>query len=369
MKPNDPRPMFEEICQQTEIIRELISNRKAITQDFVSLMKQKDICKIYLTGAGSPLSAAEVMRIAAIKLLNVDATAYPPSLFTSHIGFDTRHLSPDQMLLICPAESGHSKGQVDAARAAHQLNIPVACTTLNPTGVLARECDVVLAKPGEHEKAYVTTKGQTIALLLVLMCLIDAALALNQITEKEYSKYLSALNALPDNIEQTINNALSWFYQHEEMVMSADTYRFIGYGANFGTVNECALKIAESVRKPSFCYELEETLHGPMISMSEKDLLFLLATEPGYERDRTIKLAQILSKITSNVVVIQSSNKKTFNNNDLLIQTGDIEFIDAIEYMIPAQVIAFKVSDNLGIDTTIDPYDDLHKAMETKYSD
>ena len=201
------------------------------------------------------------------------------------------------------------------------------------------------------------------------MCLIDAAFALNQITEKEYSKYLSALNALPDNIEQTINNALSWFYQHEEMVMSADTYRFIGYGANFGTVNECALKIAESVRKPSFCYELEETLHGPMISMSEKDLLFLLATEPGYERDRTIKLAQILSKITSNVVVIQSSNKKTFNNNDLLIQTGDIEFIDAIEYMIPAQVIAFKVSDNLGIDTTIDPYDDLHKAMETKYSD
>ena len=58
MKPNDPRPMFEEICQQAEIIRELISNRKAITQDFVSLMKQKDIRKIYLTGAGSPLYAA-----------------------------------------------------------------------------------------------------------------------------------------------------------------------------------------------------------------------------------------------------------------------------------------------------------------------
>ena len=369
MRPEKPRPMIDEIRQQPDVLRSLVSNRASITADFVALMKRTDVRRIYFVGAGSPLYAAEVLRFAAIRLLGVDATAFPPSIFNAHVGFDLEHLSPEQMLLICPAESGKSKGQVDAARTARSAGIPVVCTTLNPKGVLARECDVVLEKPAGHEEAYVTTKGQSIAIALVLMCLVDAAYALGRLSPKEHARYLDAFESLPSNVEATISSSISWFYDHQEEVMSVDSYRFIGYGANFGTVNECMLKIAESVRKPSFCYELEETLHGPMISMGWRDMVFLLATEDGPEKERALELARVLQNVTPHVVVIQSEMDKRFDGRSLPVRTGDVEFIDAIEYMIPAQVIAFEVSNALGIDTTIDPYDDLHRAMETKYED
>ena len=35
---------------------------------------------------------------------------------------------PEEVLLVCPAESGHSRGQVDAARRAQALGIRVMST-------------------------------------------------------------------------------------------------------------------------------------------------------------------------------------------------------------------------------------------------
>ena len=126
-----------------------------------------------------------MLKYAAEKLLHVEATSSYPMLFNNHEGLNAGgNYKPDEMALICPAESGRSKGAVLTARMARAQAIPVICTTLNPHGVLARECDVVLVKPTGKEEALPSTKGHSVGIFILLLCLVETARAKKTLARK-----------------------------------------------------------------------------------------------------------------------------------------------------------------------------------------
>ena len=139
--------MMNHIDEVPGLVEQLIAEKKDITSDFVRLFQTHDIKRIYLSGSGSPSNACAVLKYAATKLLGIETTWSYPSLFNNHEGFNVGgKYRPEEMMLICPAETGRTKGSVIAARNARQLGIPVVCTTLYPDGVLGRECDVVIQR-------------------------------------------------------------------------------------------------------------------------------------------------------------------------------------------------------------------------------
>ena len=279
--------MMEEIREQSGLLRGLFENRRSLCRDFAALHREKRFKKVYFIGNGSPYYAGCTLCFAAEKLLGADAEAIPSGLFHNHKTFNpSGKYLPEETLLVCPAESGHSKGQVDAARRAKQMGITVMSTTLNPTGVLARTSDVVLAKPGRHEVAIAATKGQTMAIYMILLNFLEAALAAGTISPAQYDEYMEACRRVPDNVDRTIDATLSWFEKNRQRVMDAEKYFLIGYGANFGTVQEAGLKFFECHGKPTVSLELEESLHGPLRGLGKKDVAFFLAVEDGYEKQR-----------------------------------------------------------------------------------
>lgn len=361
--------MMEEIREQSGLLRGLFENRQALCRDFAALHREKRFKKVYFIGNGSPYYAGCTLCFAAEKLLGADAEAIPSGLFHNHKTFNpSGKYLPDETLLVCPAESGHSKGQVDAARRAKQMGITVMSTTLNPTGVLARTSDVVLAKPGKHEIAMAATKGQTMAIYMILLNFLEAALAAGTITREEYDGYLEACRQVPDNVDKTIDATLAWFAANRQRVMEADKYFLVGYGANFGTVQEAGLKFFECHGKPTVSLELEESLHGPLRGLGKKDVAFFLAAEDGYEKQRMLKLAKALENHCDNCVLICDS-RDGLSADVLPIHSGNKEFVNVIEYLVSLQTLSFVIAKEMGIDLSVPLVADLDPVMLPGYED
>jgi glucosamine 6-phosphate synthetase-like amidotransferase/phosphosugar isomerase protein len=241
-------------------------------------------------------------------------------------------------------------------------------TTLNPTGVLARTSDVILAKLGKHEKAMAATKGQTMALFMIFLNFMEAAYSVGNITEKEYQRYLEACIKVPENVEKTIEDTISWFEANERRVMEAKKYFLLGYGSNYGTVQEAALKFFECHKRCTMALELEESLHGPFRALGETDMVFFVTAEAGPELERMQKLAQAIEPYCKNRIMMQS-NRNPVKGDALVIHSSDVEFVNTIEYLVAFQVLSYLIADHMGIDLSIPLVASLDDVMLPAYED
>lgn len=361
--------MLDEIMEQPDLLAMLRDTREKWARPFADLCREHRFEKVFFVGNGSPYYAGCTLRHAAERCLHVNAEASMAGVFSHHGSFDASgSVDPSRILLVCPAETGRSRGQVDAARRAKALGIPVACTTLDPKGVLARECDVVLAKPGAGERSVAATKHQTTALYLVLTCLVEAGWALGNLSDEQYRHCICALDAVPDYVAESIRRSMAWFGENEGRIMRAPAFFLVGYGANVGTAMEGALKFFETHERPTYALDLEEALHGPFRALHKDDTVLFLSAEAGAERDRMSLLANAATRYCDNLVTIQS-DRQIAARDPLIIASSDVEDVCAIEYLVPLQVISALLAERMGIDTTVPKVPELDPIMHPAYED
>lgn len=370
MKTQYSTAMLNEIAEEPAIFSEILKNREKYTGEFVKLMTSREIKRIYLTGCGSPGWAGLTLKFAATSLLKIDATHLSAALFNYHEGFNVSGTyTPEQMLLICPAESGRTKGPVAAARKAKSLGIPVVCTTLEPDGVLAETSDVVIHKPSGREIGLPSTKGHSTGIFIFLLCFMEAARALNRISEEEYGRYIRALENLPVAAKHIYNESVAWFNKHMDKVMCAERYHMVAYGANYATANEIVLKFTESHRRPSVAVELEEFMHGHIRSIDKKDLILFICAEDGPEKDRMIALYDLMLRenVGAGCIMVHSSQDAFHYDNELLLSASNVEFINTLEYLIPLQYLSYAIADQLGLDMSVSIALYLKETMHPSY--
>ncbi|MFA7196880.1 MAG: SIS domain-containing protein [Clostridiales bacterium] len=346
--------MIHEIAQEPDLFRHVLRNRKRYTEDFVKIFRKKPIKRIYLVGSGSPSHLSETLRCAAISMLGVEASAPLPSLFLYHDAFNASGAyRPEEMLLICPVESGKTKGPVIAAQKANELRIPVVCTTLDETGILAGLSDVVIKKPSGAEKAPPTTKGHSIGLFILLLCFLEAARETGRMSAEAYAAYDAGFQQMAGNVNANRLQVQEWYRRRQSDVMASERYWFLAYGANYGTATEAVLKFIESHQKPTFAYELEEFLHGPLCAVRPEDVVFFLAAEDCQEKERMLQLYHAMKPDYPNCTLVRSSKDAPADDWDLPLDTCGLPFLNALEYLIPVQVLAYEIADAAGIDVTV----------------
>ncbi|NCB41052.1 MAG: SIS domain-containing protein [Clostridia bacterium] len=346
--------MLDEINEEPELFLQILKDKKQYTEDFVRLFTENNIKKIFFIGSGSPSHLASALKYAAVKLLKIEAVSEFPSLFLYHNEFDLASVyKPNEMLLVCPVESGKTKGPFLTAQKAKDLGIHVVCTTLDENGPLAQASDVVIKKPSGAEKAPPTTKGHSTAMFLLLLCMVEAAKETGALSEIEYTKYQKGFARLCETVKEATTNTLKWFDVNKKQVMNAQNYWFLGYGANYATATEGVLKFIESHQKPTFAYELEEFLHGPLCAVKSDDIVFFLAAENCPEKDRMLLLYDTMKKQYPNCILIQSSESALQEANALTFNSVNVEFLNLLEFLIPIQVLSYAIADNAGIDVTI----------------
>lgn len=371
MKTKNSTAMLKEIAEEAEIFSAILAKREEYTRDFVELFKANDIKRMYLTGCGSPGGACIALKYAAVKLLKVDATYSTPGLLNIHEGFNVAGVyEPDEMVLVCPGESGRTKGPVIAARKAREIGIHVVCTTLEPQGVLAQASDIVIFKPSGRELGLPSTKGHSTGIFLLLLCFIEAAHATGKIPDEEYAKYMSGMEHLPAAVIDAYDKTLAWFDEHMDLLMGAARFHLIGYGANYATVNEIVLKFIESHRRPATAVELEEFMHGHIRSITPEELLVFICAEDGPEKERMCKLYELMveQNVGAGSVMIHSSNDDFHYPGELAFDASNVEFVNSVEYLVPLQIFSYVIADHLGLDMSISQGLYLKKAMEPSFT-
>lgn len=346
--------MLREILEEASLFQDILNRREHYTEEFVHLACSRPLTRLIFLGSGSPSHACKTLKYAANELLGVRADAVIPSLFLNHEGMaDPCGHPPDSTVLICPVESGRTKGPVYAARQARSLGIPVVSTTINPDSSLAELSDIIIVKPSGPEIAPPSTKGHSTGILLVLLCLLDAAKALGRIRESKYDQYLLALEKLAERVPHIVAYTRSWFERHREAVLASEHYWFIAYGANVGTAEESVLKFIESHQKPTFAYDLEEFLHGPLCAVRPNDVVFFLAAEEGAEKRRMYELYRAMKPDFPHCTLVHDSKLTQSDQGDLHLPGEGLPFVNALEYLIPFQVLSYEIADAKGIDVTV----------------
>lgn len=116
--------MMDEIMEQGELLQEIFENRKEITKKFVKLCKEQQFKKIYFVGNGSPYYAGYTLSFAAEKLMEQTQLRFQRVCFTIIVCLTVQSsMRMMKSFWVCPAESGRSKGQVDAAHRAKEVGL------------------------------------------------------------------------------------------------------------------------------------------------------------------------------------------------------------------------------------------------------
>lgn len=359
--------MLDYIKEEPDYLKILIANKEEISRDFVSFFQSHKIKRVYFSACGTPHYASVIIQYFIMKMLRVDATSTYPMLFNHHEEFNVNGVyKPDEMVLICPAHSGRTKGPVMAAKKAKSLGIPVICTTLNPNGVLAKECTVVIKKISGVEKSYPESKGHFVTIATLLICIIEAAYQMGYIEQDEYMSYYQDFDRLDHSCRDAFDKTVIWYDKHKQLLINSDCFRFIGYGANYATVQEASLKWLESTLKVCLPFELEEFMHGPDLAVKDT-VMFYISAEAGKEKERIHQLMEWSKKYTPYNILVTNTNNQYADEMSLTADFVDREFLSCLEYLIPFQVIAHLLARDLGFSTITPPIELAWNELDTKY--
>ena len=117
-----------------------------------------------------------ILKQAAEKMVRNGASLEYSGWFQHHGNFNASgKYRTEEMLLICPAESGLTKGPGRSGPAGWKMGISCVCTVQSKDSVLADYCDVTIVKLSGKERNLPSAKGYSIGLLILLLCLMDSA--------------------------------------------------------------------------------------------------------------------------------------------------------------------------------------------------
>lgn len=361
--------MMEYICQEPDYIQEIFENKDLYTKAFVKLFLEKPIKRVYFSGSGSPHIIGRIMSLFFKKVLKVETSCEPPAILNNHKGFNCGGIfSPEEMLLICPAQTGRTTGPLNSARLAKQNGITTLCLTLTPNGPQAQESDIVILKPTGSEESFPESKGFAASLAILMLCALDAAYALGRMDEKTYQEYMEAFSRLPQCCRNAISAANAWFDRNEKLITEADGFRFVGYGIGYYVAQEAMLKTVESVRKPCMPFETEEYVHGNVMELKKDSVAFFLSAESGREKDRLLEVLTWCRQHSEKCVLIGSTETPGTDELSLTWDMLDFPDLNAIELLIPFQIIAHRGALATGNSTLTAPYPHAIREMNGFYN-
>lgn len=365
--------MIQNIYSESKYFQMILDNKNEILDKFVPIFKNRDIRRIYLLGHGSTSYATIAIKYLFVKFLGIDTSHDVATIFNHYEGFN-KNIDPKNVLLICPAATGRTKGPVLAAREARKNGIFVLGSGEYDDNILAKECDVFINKFTGDENAYVDTKGHSATLFLYALCIISTAYQLGKLSEDSYVKYMTDLENIANQHKSLVDYCMNWYDAHRTMVHQARMIRIVSYGINYATSMEASLKVTESAQKDAIGYDLEQYLHGPNMSSKPEDVIFFVNPINGIEHDRMSLTYQLMSKEGFSQIYMLGNpeDEMVQNKNDNIgFDFCTEEYLTYIQFVVFFQVLAGRMAIDLNLPTTqqAEAFVNVTSALETAFKE
>ena len=253
-------------------------------------------------------------------------------------------------LVVIISQSGETADTLAALRAAKANGIRTLAIVNVVGSTIAREADNVLYTLAGPEIAVATTKAYSAQLAAMYALAVQLAYVRGKIKINDYKYYIDELLALPEKIEQAINNKerIQWFASKHS---NANDMFYLGRGLDYAISLEGSLKMKEISYIHSEAYAAGELKHGT-ISLIEDGMLVIGILTQGELMEKTISnMAECKARGAYLMGVTADGNYGVEDsvNFAIYVPRADEHFIGSLA-VIPLQLLGYYTSVAKGLD-------------------
>lgn len=350
--------MLKEIMEQPRAVKATIAprikNGEVVLDDLD--IDLREINKIVITACGSAYYAGCAGKYAIEHLCRIPVQ--------TELASELRYADPlidSRTLLIVLSQSGETADTIAALRECQRRGAK-ALAIVNVVGsTIAKIADYCLYTWAGPEIAVATTKGYTTQLTVLYLFALYAARQLGTLEQERYRSLVSALKALPKQMQQALDMnpgipKLAKKYHHNESMF------FIGRNTDYAVALEGALKMKEISYIHAESYAAGELKHGTIALIHEGQPVIALCCNESVTEKTMSNIVEVKARGAEVLALAFRDNQKIVSLADdtLFLPRTEPIFCPVVE-IVPLQMLAYHVARENGCD--IDKPKNLAKSV------
>ena len=253
-------------------------------------------------------------------------------------------------LVIVVSQSGETADTLAGLRLAKDQGVKTLGIVNVVGSSIAREADNVFYTMAGPEIAVATTKAYSAQLIAGYMLSIEFARVRGQITEEQYTGYISELQTIPGKINKILEDKerIQWFAAKQA---NAQDIFFVGRGIDYAICLEGSLKLKEISYIHSEAYAAGELKHGTISLIEDGILVIGSLTQPDLYEKTISNMVECKSRGASLMALTTVGNYSIEDTAEFTVYVPKTdEHFAASLAVVPLQLLGYYVSVARGLD-------------------
>ncbi len=353
------KTMKNYIEEQQKVLSDILKKNETLKFTNDSELKFENIKRWKIIATGSSANAIITAKYYIQNLLNIEIEVIEPFNFVHY-----KTPIDEEALYISVSQSGRSSSTLEATKYIISETKKIISLSSDLQSPLSNLTNNRLDIGCGEEKVGFVTVGFTSTVLTIQLLALNIALKIGKINKQAYNQEIKEFYIVIDSINNVINKSHKWYENNKKDFLKSKKILTIGYGAGYGISCEAETKITETIRYSMNGYELEEYMHGPYLSLNEETYIIALKTANKLEK-RLDLLIEYMSNYTNyhyKISYFRDSN----DIKELPLNTSIDELKSSILFIIPIQILSYRLAEDKGIDLNVRIFDDFDKVLKSK---
>ena len=342
--------MMKEIHEQPKAILDTMNSK--IKDDRIDLSDMglseediKNISQVFIVACGSAYHTGVVTQYVMEDLARIPVRVELASEFRYR-----RPILNKNDLVIVVSQSGETADTLAGLRLAKEQGVKTLGIVNVVGSSIAREADNVFYTLAGPEIAVATTKAYSAQLIAGYMLSIEFARVRGEITEEQYTGYITELQTIPDKIGRILEDKerIQWFAAKQA---NAQDIFFVGRGIDYAICLEGSLKLKEISYIHSEAYAAGELKHGTISLIEDGILVISVLTQPELYEKTISNMVECKSRGASLMALTTVGNYSIEDTAEFTVYVPKTdEHFAASLAVVPLQLLGYYVSVARGLD-------------------
>lgn len=338
--------MLKEIYEQPKAYRDTMGSRIEGTGERVVLKEVKltkeqiwNIHNVHIVACGTAYHAGLVGKSVIEHLARIPVETDVASEYRYRAPIITEHT-----LVIVVSQSGETADTLAALREAKRCGARVVAITNVVGSSVSREADDVIVTWAGPEIAVASTKAYTSQLIAFYLLGLHLAQELGTQDAPYIRETISALQKLPEQVEQILTHA-EHIKHYAEQIAEHDDLFFIGRGSDYAVAQEGSLKLKEISYIHSEAYAAGELKHGTLALIEDGIPVIALATQEHLLEKTVSNIKEVKARGAVVFAIALEGNEEIAKSVDLVFEIPrTIPLLTPALSVIPLQLLAYYAS-------------------------
>ena len=342
--------MMKEIHEQPKAILDTMNSKikdGRIDLSDMGLSEEdiKNISQVFIVACGSAYHTGVVTQYVMEDLARIPVRVELASEFRYR-----RPILNKNDLVIVVSQSGETADTLAGLRLAKEQGVKTLGIVNVVGSSIAREADNVFYTLAGPEIAVATTKAYSAQLIVGYMLSIEFARVRGEITEEQYTGYITELQMIPDKIGRILEDKerIQWFAAKQA---NAQDIFFVGRGIDYAICLEGSLKLKEISYIHSEAYAAGELKHGTISLIEDGILVIGVLTQPELYEKTISNMVECKSRGASLMALTTVGNYSIEDTAEFTVYVPKTdEHFAASLAVVPLQLLGYYVSVARGLD-------------------